>query len=592
MLQGPLGTNFCRDFHFHACLGQGVSQDEVFERCSIYQLLNAALAGYKVTIMAYGQTGSGKTYTMSGKNFAEEEVMHGPNPTEPGIINGAVDYLMRTVPTVQGVHYSLKASYLEIYNESVFDLLANSNKSVSVKWDAAKGFHVPGLKVVECATFESVQDAIAKGLKNRRVGSHELNSESSRGHTILTLYCESIPETSGTPEFTGVKCGKVSFVDLAGSERLKDSRSTGDVLKETTNINKSLFNLGKVISALAERDSSPGSIIHIPYRDSTLTKLLMDSLGGSAFALMIACCSPAPAHVEETLSTLTYATRTKGIVNSPVVQYNPGDVELAALKSEVEYLRGENCSLRDVLRRKDYQEKRPQFEHSDMRTTLQGLKISDNQDFRSNVPVPWMPTSVFSNPLATESLMHNAPNPTDGNLTGMRRGLHRSGSAPSQKSSTFFGFGSSSHHQSSPETPSGWMQCAPHRSTFSEASKNHGLQPSSVSRDHLRARLMDTQDILTQFSEENSRLAQDNERLRMTGGRLVNGNHVLFGEINMLKQKLSQLESTVMSGEKYVLCVTETMLQVMRYIEAIVTSAVLVLVEYIHHKNTRNRLIP
>lgn len=553
MLQGPLGTKFCRDFHFHACLGQGASQDEVFERCSIYQLLNAALSGYKVTIMAYGQTGSGKTYTMSGKNFSE--VVQGPNPAEPGIVIGAVDYLMRTMPTIQGVQYTLKASYLEIYNEAVFDLLANNNKSMSVKWDSGKGFHVPGLKIVECATFEAVQDAIAKGLKNRRVGSHELNLESSRGHTILTLYCESISETAGDPEFGAVKCGKVSFVDLAGSERLKDSRSTGGVLKETTNINKSLFNLGKVISALAERDTSPGSIIHVPYRDSTLTKLLMDSLGGSAFALMIACCSPAPAHVEETLSTLTYATRTKGIVNCPVIQYNPGDFELSALRSEVEHLREENCSLRDVLRRKDYKERRSQFEHSSMRSNLQGLKVSDDRDSDSSIPVPWMPTSIFSNPLAAENMMKIPPSSTEGNVKGARRTLYRSGSAPSLKAPGFSGFEKTAHHQSSPETPSDWAQCTPHRRyTFSGVSKSGGLQPNSVSRDYLRARLMDTQDILTQFSEENSRLAQDNERLRMTGGQFMNGNQVLFGEINMLKQKLLQLESTVMSGEKYVPC--------------------------------------
>jgi len=233
----------------------------------------------------------------------------------------------------------------------VYDLLEPGGaEALPVRWDARRGFFVPGLST---ATLRDVQDAfhvVRQGTHSRTVGSHQLNKDSSRSHSILTVHVESTsPQQGGHPV---TRYGKVTFVDLAGSERLKQSGSTGEVqLKETGNINRSLFALGKVISALGQPLSNhqdPAST-YIPYRDSKLTKLLMDSLGGSSLALMIATCSPAGRHVEETLSTLYYATSAKNIKNKPVVQLDPGEQIVVALRREITLLREENTMLREQL---------------------------------------------------------------------------------------------------------------------------------------------------------------------------------------------------------------------------------------------------
>jgi len=294
VVPGPAGNKMQRDFAFHACLGPGVNQSDVMHMCGIPQLLDAALSGYNVTIFAYGQTGSGKTFTMSGDEdiIGMDDYMGGSSTD--GIMSRAVGYLYQQMAERRDqAKYSLSASYLEIYNEGIYDLLnIRSKRDLPVKWEPTQGFYVPGLKTVACHDISAMLGVLRTGMKHRHVGSHEMNIESSRSHSIMTVNCcvTSIDEASfdyGAPRF-----GKICFVDLAGSERLKDSKSEGFMLKETANINKSLFVLGKVISALAERDTSGTSNAHIPYRDSKLTKLLMDSLGGCAMALMIACCSP------------------------------------------------------------------------------------------------------------------------------------------------------------------------------------------------------------------------------------------------------------------------------------------------------------
>lgn len=339
-----------KEFSFHACLGPETSQADVMALCGIQQLLDAALAGYHVTIFAYGQTGSGKTHTMSGKeDIISDDAYNGHD--HDGIISRAVQYLFHQVHTRKDAKYSLKASYLEIYNEGVYDLVHFNPKakSLPVKWDASYGFYVQGLKVVPCSQQRTMMEVIRTGMKHRKVGSHRLNMESSRSHAIMTIYCDATPTDPTSYDFGTIRYGKLSFVDLAGSERVKDSMSEGTMLKETININKSLSALGKVISTLAERDAA-GTTAHVPYRDSKLTKLLMDSLGGSALTLMIACCSPSSLQVEETLSTLSYATRAKNIHNRPTVQYDPREAQISLLRREIELLRQENSLLREQLR--------------------------------------------------------------------------------------------------------------------------------------------------------------------------------------------------------------------------------------------------
>jgi len=244
--------------------------------------------------------------------------------------------------------FRARCSYVEIYNEAVYDLLSpGAPPQLPVKWDGA-GFHAPGCRRVVCETLDDALRCIVTGARNRTVGSHELNGDSSRSHSICTLHVEAArPGAAGQP--AQLTCGKVSFVDLAGSERLKASKSAGVMASETGSINRSLMALGKVISALSEGGGRAAGA-HVPYRDSKLTKLLMDSLGGSSLALFIACCSPAGASVEETLSTLTYATRAKNIVNAPAQPQAPqaaSDVD--ALRRELGSLREENHALRAAL---------------------------------------------------------------------------------------------------------------------------------------------------------------------------------------------------------------------------------------------------
>jgi kinesin family protein 12 len=261
-----------------------------------------------------------------------------------GIIPRGFRYLWEAMIKREETFY-VKASFMEIYNEQVRDILNPSSGILHTRWNVKNGFFVEDLMVVECANVDDLVAVLHEGMKNRRTGSHELNKDSSRSHSILTVYIISEQEQQGQMVR---KYGKVSFVDLAGSERLKESKSHGDMVKETGNINRSLFVLGKVISGLSDRKNKQP---YIPYRDSKLTMLLMDSLGGTSLALMIACISPSYVYIEETLSTLNYATRTMNIKNRPVVQMDPKEQIIFNLNRENELLRMENAYLREQLSR-------------------------------------------------------------------------------------------------------------------------------------------------------------------------------------------------------------------------------------------------
>lgn len=305
------GVSQIKRFSFELCAHDKFTQEDVF-KATLPELLDSAASGMKVTILAYGATGSGKTHTVMGSRGDE------------GVIERAAAYLNR--PMV--------ASFYEVYADQVYDLL-DTSKALPVRQNA-KTFFASGLVELECLNVDDIAAVVAEGRKARRRASHKLNRDSSRGHAVLTVQLES--------------GGKVSFVDLAGSERL--GRSMSENVAETGAINRSLFALGKVISAL-----STGQKNHVPYRDSTLTKLLMDSLGGDVATLIIACVSPAPAHLDETLCTLQYAHRATGIQNSPNVSLvangattedaPPEDVD--ALRREIAQLRDENRRLRGAL---------------------------------------------------------------------------------------------------------------------------------------------------------------------------------------------------------------------------------------------------
>jgi kinesin family protein 12 len=260
-----------------------------------------------------------------------------------GIIPQAIHYMWNCITSRQEQYY-IKASFIEIYNEQIRDLLNPSSGVLHCRWNVKNGFFVENLMVVDCTSTSDLMEVVKEGMRMRKSGSHELNKDSSRSHSIMTIYA--ISDIKSEDGHILRKFGKICFVDLAGSERLKESKSQGDMIKETGNINKSLFTLGQVISCLSTRKKA---MPHIPYRDSKLTMLLMDSLGGTARALMVACISPSVTYLEETISTLNYATSTMNIRNQPIIQMDAKDQIILNMNREVQLLKIENQYIKQKI---------------------------------------------------------------------------------------------------------------------------------------------------------------------------------------------------------------------------------------------------
>eukprot|EP00736_Rhodelphis_marinus_P012227 Rmarinus@m.24264 len=352
---GSSSRGISKTFSFNSVLPPSATQETVFEQCGIVDCLDSVLNGYSATLFAYGQTGSGKTYTVCGvEDIVGERGIRGCDASE-GLMPRVCSYLFQHVQVPPpGVSFCVRASFFEIYNEQVQDLL-NPSGALPVRWESQRGgFFVENLFVVECESQGDLLAVMSEGIRNRRVGSHELNKDSTRAHSLLTIHVErrSIADGAGNGMASGhqatvTRYGRLTLVDLAGSERLKETKSTGTTLKETGNINRSLFTLGQVISSLSDRGRS--GVDHIPYRDSTLTKLLMDCLGGNSLCIMVATCSPTDLHAEETLRTLTYANRAGRIRNRPLVNMDERDVLIESLRTDVGRLTYENEWLRSHL---------------------------------------------------------------------------------------------------------------------------------------------------------------------------------------------------------------------------------------------------
>lgn len=287
------------NFKFDKVFQPGTSQETVFEELS--QLVQSSLDGYNTCIFAYGQTGSGKTYTMEGPEA------HLAAPENRGMISRAVEQIFLTSYRLaeKGWEYQFQASFVEIYNETVRDLLTTSkpgagdDKRWEIKHDPISGkTSVTNLTVVPVTSPERIEDLLKRANKNRAVGSTRMNERSSRSHSVFQLRL--IGKNRVTEQSIE---GILNLIDLAGSERLNQSQATGDRLKETQAINKSLSCLGDVIAALANKDK------HIPYRNSKLTFLLQDSLGGNSKTLMFVNCSPAASNLNETLNSLRFAQK-------------------------------------------------------------------------------------------------------------------------------------------------------------------------------------------------------------------------------------------------------------------------------------------
>lgn len=313
--------------------------DETFR-----QLVDSVLEGYNGTIFAYGQTGTGKTFTMEGVRS---------DPILRGVIPNSFEHIFTHIARTQNQQYLVRASYLEIYQEDIRDLLSkDQSRRLELKERPDTGVYVKDLQSFVCKSVKEIEHVMNVGNQNRAVGATNMNEHSSRSHAIfiITIEC-SKPGADGENH---IRVGKLNMVDLAGSERQTKTGATGERLKEATKINLSLSALGNVISALVD-----GKSTHVPYRDSKLTRLLQDSLGGNARTVMVANIGPASYNFEETITTLRYANRAKNIKNKPKINEDPKDAllrefqeEIVRLKRELEKRGGGGAGSKKVKRRR------------------------------------------------------------------------------------------------------------------------------------------------------------------------------------------------------------------------------------------------
>ncbi|XP_038077973.1 kinesin-like protein KIF28P isoform X3 [Patiria miniata] len=308
------GSSYASQQNVFNDLGQGV--------------LDNAFQGFNCSLFAYGQTGSGKSYSMVG---------YGNNK---GIVPITCDVLFKTIEASDGkTKYEVTFSMLEIYNEQVRDLLqkVNPKGGLQVRQNPKEGlFYVQALKKVAVGSYREIENKIEEGTSNRTVAATQMNATSSRAHTVVTIQFDQISKNDVGQETK--KTSVINLVDLAGSERADSTGATGDRLKEGANINKSLSSLGNVISALADLSMGKKKVL-VPYRDSVLTKLLQNALGGNSKTIMIAALSPADINHDETLGTLRYADRAKKIKNKAVVNENPVEKLIRELREENERLK-------------------------------------------------------------------------------------------------------------------------------------------------------------------------------------------------------------------------------------------------------------
>uniref|UniRef100_A0A452VIF0 Kinesin family member 21A n=1 Tax=Ursus maritimus TaxID=29073 RepID=A0A452VIF0_URSMA len=339
-------------------------QEQIYTKC-IEKLIEGCFEGYNATVFAYGQTGAGKTYTMGtgfDVNIIEEE---------QGIISRAVKHLFKSIEEKKHTaiknglpppDFKVNAQFLELYNEEVLDLFdttrdidaKNKKSNIRIHEDSAGGIYTVGVTTRTVNTESEMMQCLKLGALSRTTASTQMNVQSSRSHAIFTIHlCQTrmcpqidaenaidnkvISESSQLNEFETLTA-KFHFVDLAGSERLKRTGATGERAKEGISINCGLLALGNVISALGDKSKRA---THVPYRDSKLTRLLQDSLGGNSQTIMIACVSPSDRDFMETLNTLKYANRARNIKNKVMVNQDRASQQINALRGEITRLQME-----------------------------------------------------------------------------------------------------------------------------------------------------------------------------------------------------------------------------------------------------------
>ncbi|XP_069939114.1 kinesin-like protein KIF3B isoform X4 [Cherax quadricarinatus] len=320
-----LDTDPRKTFTFDAVYDWNSKQQELYDE-TFRPLIESVLCGFNGTIFAYGQTGTGKTYTMEGIR---------DDPEHRGVIPNSFEHIFNHIARSVNQQYLIRASYLEIYQEEIRDLLGKDQKKrLELKERPDTGVYVRDLQQFVCKSVNEIQHVMTVGNQNRAVGSTNMNLHSSRSHAIfiITIECSDVDEKGKSR----IRVGKLNLVDLAGSERQSKTGTVGDRLKEATKINLSLSALGNVISALVD-----GKSTHIPYRDSKLTRLLQDSLGGNSKTIMVANIGPASYNYDETITTLRYANRAKNIKNKPKINEDPKDAILREYQQELARLKAQ-----------------------------------------------------------------------------------------------------------------------------------------------------------------------------------------------------------------------------------------------------------
>uniref|UniRef100_A0A453RRV7 Kinesin-like protein n=1 Tax=Aegilops tauschii subsp. strangulata TaxID=200361 RepID=A0A453RRV7_AEGTS len=345
------GKQIDRVFTFDKVFGPTARQRDLYDQ-AIIPIVNEVLEGFNCTIFAYGQTGTGKTYTMEGECRRAKSGPEGQLPSDAGVIPRAVKQIFDTLER-QNTEYSVKVTFLELYNEEITDLLApeeiskvaleeRQKKPLPLMEDGKGGVLVRGLEEEIVTNCSEIFSLLERGSAKRRTAETLLNKQSSRSHSLFSI---TIHIKEATPEGEElIKCGKLNLVDLAGSENICRSGAREGRAREAGEINKSLLTLGRVITALVEH------LGHVPYRDSKLTRLLRDSLGGRTKTCIIATVSPSVHCLEETLSTLDYAHRAKSIKNRPEVnQKMMKSTLIKDLYGEIDRLKAEVYAAREKV---------------------------------------------------------------------------------------------------------------------------------------------------------------------------------------------------------------------------------------------------
>jgi len=371
----------------HVCTEQ-ISQEEIFRIIGI-PTATSCLQGYNGCIFAYGQTGAGKTYTIQGPGL-DISFNNSLNPEENekrGILPRVVEYMFSSIEsahdTSSNIVYSVKCNFLEIYNEHIIDLLSPSARNLQIREDIKKGIYIEGLTEEKCTNAFDTLEIVKKGNRSRHIGATNMNIESSRSHSVFTFVIEAKVAKDG---ITNIRRSRFSFVDLAGSERQKMASTVGDRLKEGCLINKSLMVLANVINSLVDISEGKSRFVH--YRDSKLTFLLKDSLGGNSKTSIIANISPAFSSYGETLSTIKFAQRAKLIKNKVHINEDTSGT-LESLKSEILRLRQELANMRNLINIGG-------IRYSDEKRTLRksSLELGPIPEFDTNLMQEDMPWST------------------------------------------------------------------------------------------------------------------------------------------------------------------------------------------------------